>query len=192
MDPFGITKFYSKKKFLKLVGGEIRIYNESQTQLLFFVKQKAWKLKEDITVYSDESASHELIKIKARQIIDFSAAYDVTDPQTGAKFGALRRKGFRSIFRDRWEILGVNDDLIGEVVEDNKLNAFLRRFLTSLIPQTFSIIIDDKTVGVLKQKFNPFIAQFNADFAMDERNRLSRQMGIAIVTLLQIIEGRQG
>lgn len=192
MDPFALTKFYSKKKFLKLVGGEIRIYHEDQTQLLLFVKQKAWKLKEDITVYSDESESRQILKINARQIIDFSAAYDVTDALTRAKFGVLRRKGFRSIFRDHWEIMGPNDNPIGEVVEDSKLFAFLRRFLTNLIPQTFNIILEGKTVGILKQRFNPFVALFDADFSMDENNRLSRQMGLAILILLQIIEGRQG
>lgn len=192
MDPFATTRYDSKKKFLKLVGGEIRIYDEDQSRLLFFVRQKAWKLREDITVYSDETQSRELLKINARQIIDFSAAYDITDPATGQRYGTLRRRGFRSIFRDRWEILGPEDQVVGEVVEDSKLKALLRRFLTSLIPQTFTIRVDDQTLGVLTQKFNPFIAQFRADYSMDTGQRLTRQVGIAVLILLQIIEGRQG
>jgi len=192
MDPFAETRYDSKKKFLKLVGGEIRIYSEDRSRLLFFVKQKAWKLREDITVYSDENQSREILKIKARQIIDFSAAYDITDPTTGQSHGSLRRRGFRSIFRDRWEILAPDGHPLGEVVEDSKWKAFLRRFLTSLIPQTFNIQIGDQPVGVLKQKFNPFIAQFTADYSADSGRRLPRQVGIAILILLQIIEGRQG
>lgn len=185
------SKFYSKKKFFKLFGGEIRIFDENRSTLLFFVKQKAFKLKEDITVYADENQNLELLKINARSIIDFSAAYDITNPQTGEKVGALRRKGWSSIMRDRWEILDPQDMPVGEVVEDSGLKAFLRRFLTNLIPQTFNIHIGQETVGFMKQTFNPFVPQFQVDFSMDYSRRLRREMGIAIVILLQIIEGRQ-
>ena len=46
----------------------------------------------------------ELLSIQARQIIDFSAAYDVYDGSTGSKVGALKRKGMKSILRDECEI----------------------------------------------------------------------------------------
>jgi hypothetical protein len=192
MDPYQHYKYYAKKKFLKLFGGEIRIYDEERTQLLFFVQQKAFKLKEDITVYTDESKTSELLKIQARKIIDFSAAYDVIDARRDMKVGALRRRGFHSLVRDKWEILDVNDNPIGEIIEDSALKAFIRRFLTNLIPQVFNIQIEQSTVGVLKQTFNPFVPQYGADFSMDEGRRLNRQMGIAAVVLLQVIEGRQG
>ena len=44
-----------------------------------FSEQKMFRLREDIRVYSDESKSQEVLSIKARQILDFSAAYDVVD-----------------------------------------------------------------------------------------------------------------
>lgn len=191
MDFSAHNKFFSKKKFFKLFGGEIRIYDENRSTLLFFVKQKAFKLKEDITVYADENQNLELLKINARSIIDFSAAYDVTNPQTGEKIGALRRKGFSSILRDRWEILDQTDMPVGEVEEDSGFKAILRRFLTNLIPQSFNIRMGQETVGFMKQTFNPFVPQFMVDFSMDYSRRLRREMGIAIVILLQIIEGRQ-
>ncbi len=93
--------------------------------------------------------------------------------------------------RDRWEILDPQDMPIGEVLEDSGLKAVLRRFLTNLIPQTFNIHIGQETVGLMKQTFNPFVPQFMVDFSMDYSQRLRREMGIAIVVLLQIIEGRQ-
>lgn len=39
-----------------------------------FCQQKAFKLKEDIRIYTDDSRQNERLAIKARQIIDFSAA----------------------------------------------------------------------------------------------------------------------
>ncbi len=191
MEQYLLKKYFAKKSFWKLFGGEIRIFDDSKSRLLFFVKQKAFKLKEDITVYSDETKSKELLKIQARSIIDFSAAYDVTDITSNQKIGSLRRKGFRSILKDEWEILNTADQVVGMIQEDSMLKAILRRFLTNLIPQGFSITIGNQPVGVLKQTFNPFVPQFNIDFSMDSSNQLDRRLGIAIVILLQTIEGRQ-
>jgi len=191
MEHYRHTTYFAKKKFLKLFGGEIKIFDQTKTQVLFFVKQKAFKLKEDITVFSDESMATPLLTIKARSIIDFSAAYDVTDATTGEKVGALRRRGFKSILQDSWEIMNAADAVVGAVVEDSMLMAMLRRFLSNLIPQSFNITIGDTPVGLLKQTFNPFVPQFAVDFSMDTANRLDRRLGIATVVLLQVIEGRQ-
>ncbi|MCG6139897.1 hypothetical protein [Leptospira mtsangambouensis] len=191
MQQYTFNKYFAKKSFLKIFGGEIRIFDENKNNLLFFVKQKAFKLKEDITVYADETKSKELLKIKARNMIDFSAIYDVVDVSSNEPMGALRRKGFKSILKDSWEILDTRDQVIGSIDEDSMLKAILRRFLTNLIPQTFFITINKNQVGVLKQTFNPFVPQFNIDFSSDRANALDRRMGIAIVILLQIIEGRQ-
>lgn len=191
MQQFTLNKYFAKKSFLKIFGGEIRIFDETKSNLLFFVKQKAFKLKEDITVYADETKTKELLKIKARSVIDFSAIYDVIDISTNQPMGALRRKGFKSILKDSWEILDTKDQVIGSIDEDSVFKAILRRFLTNLIPQTFFISLNNKQVGLLKQTFNPFVPQFNIDFSLDTANALDRKLGIAIVILLQIIEGRQ-
>ncbi|PKA24712.1 hypothetical protein CH381_19105 [Leptospira sp. mixed culture ATI2-C-A1] len=191
MQQYTFNKYFAKKSFLKIFGGEIRIFDENKNNLLFFVKQKAFKLKEDITVYADETKSKELLKIKARSVIDFSATYDVADVTSNEAIGSLRRKGFKSILKDSWEILDTKDQVIGSIDEDSMLKAILRRFLTNLIPQSFFITINKNQVGILKQTFNPFVPQFNIDFSSDIANALDRRMGIAIVILLQIIEGRQ-
>ena len=191
MNQFEHQRYFAKKKFWKLFGGEIRIYDESRSNLLFFVKQKAFKLKEDVTVYSDEGKATEILRIKARSIIDFSAAYDITDSTTGQKVGALRRKGFSSILRDAWEILDASDQVIGRVTEDSMLLAILRRFLSNLIPQAFVIEVGGQPVAHFKQTFNPFVPQFVVDFGADVSRRLDRRLGIGAVILLQVIEGRQ-
>ncbi|TGN18137.1 hypothetical protein [Leptospira idonii] len=191
MEAFNHSKFYSKKSFLKIFGGEVKIFNETGEQLLFYVKQKAFKLKEDITVYNDENKSQELLKIKARSVIDFSAAYDVLDVKSNQQLGTLQRKGFASIIKDEWVILDASGKSIGTIQEDSYLLALLRRFLTNLIPQSFHIFLGTEIVGTLKQTFNPFVPQFRVDFSQDTSGKLDRKLGIAAVILLQIIEGRQ-
>ena len=78
-----------------------------------------FRLKEDIRAYSDESCTQELLYIQARSVIDFSAAYDVIDSGYGIKVGVLRRKGWRSVMRDEWEVLNAEDQPIGVLWEDN-------------------------------------------------------------------------
>lgn len=130
--------------------------------------------------------------IKARQIIDFSAAYDVVDSATGQRVGALRRKGLASILRDEWEILDAGDNMLGILFEDSMGMALLRRFLSNLIPQNYDITIGANRVADLKQNFNPFTYELGLDFSMDPNHILDRRMGIAAGILLAAVEGRQG
>ena len=59
MDRYSLDQYYCRMKFWKLFGNEIKIYDGNRQNLLLFVKQKAFKLKEAITVYADESKSEE-------------------------------------------------------------------------------------------------------------------------------------
>jgi len=69
-----------------------------------FVRQKMFKLKEAVEVFTDESRSEKLCDIRADRIIDFSARYTFYD-LGGNPFGAVRRKGMRSLWRAHYEIL---------------------------------------------------------------------------------------
>jgi hypothetical protein len=151
-----------------------------------------FRLREDIRVYGDEEKSQEMLMIKARQIIDFSAAYDVIDSASGQKVGALRRKGWKSLLRDEWEVLDVNDTVIGLLFEDSINLALLRRFLLgSLLPQNYDITLGSERVGDLRQRFNLFAYQLDLDFSMDIACKLDRRLGIAAGILLAAIEGKQ-
>lgn len=188
---FGIRQFYSKKKFLKIFGGEIRIYDIQQKQLLGFVKQKALKLKEDIILYKDESQNQPLLRIRAESILDLGTTYNiyVLHNNQEVKIGALKREFFKSILRDSWKILDNQNQEVGFIQEDSISKAILRRFLSNLIPQTFQIYYQNQLSGILKQTFNPFIAQFKVDFSMNSNFPI--EIGLSSLILLQIIEGRQ-
>jgi uncharacterized protein YxjI len=68
-----------------------------------YVKQKLFKLKERIEVFTDPTRTQLLCEINANKVIDFSATYTFTDPG-GNVFGAVRRKGMRSLWRAHYEI----------------------------------------------------------------------------------------
>lgn len=177
-----------RRQVFKLAGNKIRAY-DTQNNLVLFIKQKAFRLKEDIRVYADEAQTQEILLIKARQIIDFKAAYDVEDPKTGEKIGALRRKGWSSLIQDQWEMLDKDDNLIGQISEDSTVLALIRRFLSNLVPQTHNFTVSGKEVALLKQHFNPFILK--SDFTVDGDGLIDPRLALAGAVLLMTIEGRQ-
>ncbi len=157
-----------------------------------FLKQKLFKLKEDIRLYTDESMQQELLTIKARSIIDISAAYDVVDARDQTKVGALKRKGLKSIVQDEWTIMDAADKDIGRIHEDSMALALLRRFLTDLIPQSYVFEMGGQPIGTAKQHFNPFVLKMDVDLRKDTTRKLDRRLAAAAVVLLLAIEGRQG
>jgi uncharacterized protein YxjI len=192
-DRFDQSSYLIRRKMLKIFGGTFWIYGEDGEAgpTLFHIKQKAFKLREDIRVYSDEALQDEVLTITARQIIDWSAAYDVVDTATGESVGVLRRRGARSILRDEWEILDSGERHIATLREDSMALALVRRFVTNLIPQSFSIEMDGQEIGEFKQNFNPFIWKLTLDFTADPSEQLDRRLGVAAGILVAAIEGRQ-
>ncbi len=187
---FQYNQYLLKRQVFALTG-KLRFYNP-QEQLVLFSEQKMFKLREDIRLYADEQKSQEILSIKARQIIDFSAAYDVFDSGTGQKVGALRRKGLKSILRDEWEVLDMNDQVLGMLFEDNMTRAMLRRLLLGAwLPQDYDLTLGEQRVADLKQRFNLFRYEMDIDFSMDSARRLDRRLGLAAATLIAIVEGRQ-
>jgi uncharacterized protein YxjI len=84
-----------------------------------FISQKTFKLKEDIQVFSDESKTTELYRIRADKVLDFNTTYTFTDSRTGQTLGAIRSKGWASIWRATYEIVDAQGNLTHTITEDN-------------------------------------------------------------------------
>jgi hypothetical protein len=98
--------------------------------LSFYVKQKMFKLKESVTVFADVEQKTPLYELKADRVLDFSASYHFTNAR-GNQIGSVRRKGMKSIWRARYDIVNgsgpaltiqeanpwakVGDSLFGEI-----------------------------------------------------------------------------
>lgn len=191
---FSSDRYLVRRKILKLAGGAFHVYDQSGNAVAFS-EQKAFKLKEDIRVYADETKAQEVLSIQARQVIDWSAAYDVVDSVTGERVGALRRRGARSMLRDEWHVLDAFDTEIGVLIEDSMALALLRRFLADFIPQRYDVFVPDietgQKVASLDQNFNPFVYKLDVDFTFDTQGCLDRRLGIAAGILLAAVEGKQ-
>jgi hypothetical protein len=85
--------------------------------LIFYVKQKAFKLKEAVTVFADTEQTQPLYYINANKILDFSANYQFTD-RAGGYLGAIRRQGMRSIWRASYDIYDQNNNHVMVIKEE--------------------------------------------------------------------------
>ncbi|MGC1272207.1 MAG: hypothetical protein WBC44_00765 [Planctomycetaceae bacterium] len=178
-----------RRKIFSLLGTKFHIYDPSD-KLIGYCKQKAFKLREDIRIYTDESMREERVAIKARSILDFSAAYDILDGRSGERLGVLKRQGLASMLRDQWSVSDQNDTQVGVLHEDSMAMALIRRFLSNLVPQHFTL--KDSAGNVLvdyKTHFNPFVHRMTVTVA--ESCPLNPAVPLAAGMLLMAIEGRQ-
>ena len=178
-----------RRKFLKLFGNEFRVLDPAGN-LVLFSRQKAFKLREDFRVWTDDTMQTEVLWMQARKIIDFSSAYDVVDSTTGQKVGAFKRKGLKSIVRDEWILMDANDQEVGLFQEDSIGMALLRRFI-GIIPQKFHMDVGAAHVANLRQNWNPFLLKTTVDFSPDTQGLLDKRLGIGMAILHSAIEGRQ-
>jgi len=189
MSIFEKDLYAARRKFFALAG---QVYvNTPDGALVCYVKQKLFKLKEEITVFADEAQTRPLVQIKARQIIDFSAAYDVTESSSGRKIGALKRKGLKSIIKDEWMVMNANDEVVARLTEKSGWGAFASRMI-SLIPQKYSILSQDgRELATINQRFAFFVHKFDINLSQLDAS-LDRDLAMASTILLLLIEGRQG
>ena len=184
-----LLRFTIRRHILVMFGARFDILNSS-LEVVGVCQQKAFKLKEDLRIYTDSTQTQESLAIKARSIIDFSAAYDVQDSRTGERLGTLQRKGFTSILRDSWIVMDADGVEVGKLQEDSWAKALLRRFLSNLIPQSFHL---QNTAGQelarFHQHFNPF--RYSLDVEIEPDCELPPMLMVATGLLIAAIEGRQ-
>lgn len=92
---------------------------DAQGKYLAYVRQKMFKLKEDVIVFSDESKMTELYQIKADRWLDFNASYEIKDLQNQSVLGRLARKGMRSIWKATYHIADHDNQPLYTISEDN-------------------------------------------------------------------------
>jgi uncharacterized protein YxjI len=90
---------------------------DASGNLVFYIKQKMFKLKEAVTVFADAQQTQPLYTINADRVLDFSARYNFAD-QMGSNLGAVKRHGMRSLWKAHFDILR-GDDVVMTIQEEN-------------------------------------------------------------------------
>lgn len=114
-------------RFKLLTLGQRITVTDASGQLLMFVSQKMFKLKENVEIFRDEKRTQLIFRIQADRVIDFSANYHFTDAM-GNDWGAVRRKGMRSLWSAHYQVMQ-NNQLDMEIREESPFKKVLESIL---------------------------------------------------------------
>lgn len=112
------------------LGTRVRVTDAAGREVAYLRKKK-FRLKEEVTVYTDEAQNRTLFLINADRMLDFSANYSIRDGD-GRLLGAVGRRGMRSLWRSSYSIADANGSGIAEIREENPWIKVADRALESL------------------------------------------------------------
>ena len=169
---------------------------------VYFVKQKMFKLKEDIRVFDSDSQTTELAAIKADRIMDFSACYHFSD-HDDPNLGAVRRKGWRSIWKTHYEVLDENDEHQLDIREDSAWVKVLDALIGDIPLIGFLLVmminpsytIADKSGRALYQ-FKKMPAFFEGKFELhklaDDVDEDTEKRSVLAIMMMALLERKKG
>lgn len=109
----------------KIIAVVSQIYmRDGGGSLVGYVRQKFFKIKEAVEVFSDESQSRVIGKIDADRVIDFNARYHFTAAD-GRPLGAMARRGMRSLWKAHYLIENAQGAPSMEIHEESAWVRFL-------------------------------------------------------------------
>jgi hypothetical protein len=176
---------------------------DNQGSLIFMVRQKAFRLKEAITVYGDEQEATSLYHMKADRIIDFSARYNFTD-NDGAVIGGVKRKGLKSFWSAHYNIFdgGTDETPIFTIQEDNPWvkvgDALLSEipivglFSGYFFNPTYSVKRPDGNVVMRLAKTPGFLSRHFTIKKVDQMTELEETQSVLSMLMMILLERRRG
>lgn len=162
-----------------------------------FVRQKLFKLKEEIHVFSNEDRSQLNFKIKADRWLDFSATYRFFDARD-KEVGSIVRRGMRSLWKASYQIFDENQQPDFAVNEENAMVKVFDGFFGELpiiglfsgyfFNPSYTVTRPDGTIIARLQKEKSFFGRrFSvnklAEFESGEENRIL--LGLMMMILLE-------
>jgi len=173
---------------------------DASGNLVFYVKQKLFKLKEAVTVFADTQQTQPLYKMGADRVLDFSARYNFTD-QVGTPLGAVKRQGMKSLWKARYDILD-GDEVVMTIQEENPwvrvIDGFLNQipivglFSGYMFHPAYLVMRPDETVIVRVQKQPAF---FEGKFTIEKQaefDEAEEKRVILSVLMMLLLERTRG
>ena len=96
-----------------------------------YMKQKLFRLREKVEVFSDSSRTKLLSTIQADRMIDFNSSYSF-HMADGTTLGSVRRRGIRSLWSAHYEILDGAGNLVFEIREQNPIIKFVDGLISGI------------------------------------------------------------
>lgn len=167
----------------------------SAGEALAFVRQKKLSIKEDIRFFADETETHELFRLKGRQVFDVRGRYDVTGPQ-GERIGSLEKVFGISLVRSTWRLYDAGEEEVATAQERSMAVAMLRRAI-DFVPYgefvpilfQFAIRMGGREVGEVRRPVglrDRYILQLGGD----PDRRIDRRVAVALAIALDALQSR--
>jgi len=174
---------------------------DADDKTVAYVKQKLFKLKEAITIYSDESKAYTNYTIAADRWIDFSAAYSLKD-KDGNELGKVARKGWKSLWKAEYHIIDQHEKLQYYIREENPwakvFDALLGEipvlsiFTGYLFNPSYKVITeDDKDIVRIKKKPSFFGRRFEVT-KLNEIDQDDAERIMLSLMMMILLERRRG
>ena len=178
------------------ISNDFRV-NDATGAEVAFVRQKLFKLKEEVQVFNDESRSQLNFTVKANKWLDFSASYVFYDNQE-RELGRIVRRGWKSLWKSSYDIYDENQKQDFSVNEENPLIKvfdglfgdipILGMFTGYFFNPTYLVTRPDGTaISRLSKEKSFFGRRFSVDklaeFETGEENRLL--LGLMMMILLE-------
>jgi hypothetical protein len=194
-------RFPLQLSFRKIAISPQASVTDASGQLVCFVKQKAFRLKEAITVYADVEQTRPLFRIAADRVIDISAEYHFDDA-AGHRLGHLKRQGMRSLWRASYQVhrgggpvlaireenpwVKVIDGLVGEIPVVGMLTGYM-------FHPAYRVTRADNGAPVLRVVKQP--AFFEGRYSIEQVGELTEvdaTLAVLAVLMMLLLERRRG
>ena len=203
VDPNLHDRFFLAQRFRPMVNqyevSTLGADRKSAGEPVCFVEQKRMKLKEDLRAFTDDSKTTEVFRIKAQQVWDPRATYDVTDP-SGQPVGQLGKVFGKSLLRSTWRLFDAGGNEIGWARERSLFVALFRRlvglvpfigeFLELLpIPYHFDYYVGEERIGGLERILG-LRDRYRLDVSGNGEHRIDRRLVLALAVGMDALQAR--
>lgn len=199
MDYSQYKKMEFRRKFWKILGVSITVYDPLSDNVIGFINQRTIQIKPDVYVYTDTTMQQSVVHLKKQTVLSAKPRYTITDMQNQKEMGSMQFNDFRSYFA-RWHIniFDEHGNQFGYIQETSSWLALLRRWiglindlaelLLAFVPQTFDIYYapngaTPQLAGRIVHKKNPFLVRMSLDTTQTQTT-IDPKMNLAICTLL--------
>ncbi|MEO1615362.1 MAG: hypothetical protein AAFV88_05905 [Planctomycetota bacterium] len=186
--------------FKLLTFGQRITATDANGDTVMFIKQKMFKLKEKVEVYSDSGQTQLIFRMGADRMIDFSANYSFTDAE-GNDWGGVRRKGMRSLWAAHYQVMQ-DGEIDMEISEESPMKKLLESILGEipvvgllavyLLNPSYVVVRPDGT-QLLKLTKKP--AVFEGKFILEKLNDMpedDEMRSLLALLMLVLLERKRG
>lgn len=174
---------------------------DSLGNVIAYTKQKLFKFKEHVIVYSDTNQTEVKFEIRADKWLDFNTSYAFVD-KNGNPVGRVLRKGWRSLWKAQYNILDEKEQPDCSISEANPWTKVLDGLLSEipilgiftgyLFNPTYNVTRPDGTLICILKKDASF---FGRKFTIEQEDILQageEERVLLSLMMMVLLERRRG